>query len=185
MTEEEIVRRLLERDESGLAALDAAYRDPAMSVAYRILQNREDAEECVQDGLQRIWESIPPKQPDRLRYYFITLVRNRALEVYRASHAQKRGGGAATVALEELAECVAGSEDVEREAEASQLVDALNRFLGTLPEKERNLFLRRYYYLEEPEALAARFHLSRRHVAVMLFRTRKKLQAFLKKEDYL
>ena len=185
MTEEEIVRRLLARDEAGLAALDAACRDPAMAVAFRILGNREDAEECVQDGLQAVWETIPPKQPDRLRYYFITLVRNRALEVYRAAHAQKRGGGAADAALDELAECIAGPDDVERMLEGKLLTEALNRYLGTLPERERNVFLRRYYYLEEPEEIARRFGLSRRHVAVILFRTRKKLQAFLKKEEFL
>jgi RNA polymerase sigma-70 factor (ECF subfamily) len=185
MTEEEILQLLLARNEAGLEALEAAWGDPAMAVAVRILQNREDAEECVQDGLQRVWETVPSKKPDRLRYYFITLVRNRALELRRTARAKKRGGGAVLLPLEELAECVASSESVEGSVEAALLREALNRFLGTLSERDRGLFLRRYYYAEELDAIAACYGLSVRHVSVLLFRTRKKLKNYLQKEELL
>ena len=65
------------------------------------------------------------------------------------------------------------------------LGERINDFLDSLPRRERELFLRRYYYLEELDAAAAALGLGRSHASVLLFRTRKKLKAFLEKEELL
>ena len=184
MTDEQIIERLCARDETALAVLRRVYGPMAMAVAQRIVQSREIAEECVQDGLMAIWETIPPRHPESLKHYFTTLVRNSALSCYRSARREKRGGGEVPLVLEELASC-ASPDNVEEEVGAHLLAQRINDFLAALPERERDVFLRRYYYLEDLEGIAECYGLSRRHVSVLLFRTRKKLKAFLKKEDLL
>lgn len=185
MTEEQIIQRLLRRDESGLDGLQEAYGTLAVTVAQRIVAIREDAEECVQDGLMAVWNSIPPQQPESLKHYFLRLVRNKALDRWRSAHREKRGGGELPLILEELDHDVASETTVEDGLAEQLLAERINDFLDRLPERERSLFLRRYYYLESPDRIAAAAGLSKANVSVMLFRVRKKLKTFLKKEELL
>ena len=184
MKEQTITDRLLARDESALAELERESGPLAKTVALRILQDPQDAEECVQDGLLAVWESIPPLRPASLRSYFVALVRNRALDRYRAERREKRGGGEFTAALEELGDCAAPG-SVEDEVGARLLEERINEFLARLPERERDLFLHRYFLMEEIPQIAEFYRLSRHQVSVLLHRTRKKLKEYLKKEDLL
>ena len=90
-----------------------------------------------------------------------------------------------TFPLEELEYCASDRQDAAEEAEARLLGERINDFLSSLPRRERVLFLRRYYDLEDLETLAASLGLSKTHASVLLFRTRKKLKAFLEKEELL
>lgn len=184
MTEECIIKRLNERDETALEAIAAQYGSLAGSLAMRILRNRQDAEECVQDGLMAVWETIPPLQPASLCHYFVALVRNRALDLYRKEHREKRGGGTVAQALEELKDCVAPGSP-EDEVSARMLEEKINDYLARLSERERNIFLRRYYYAEQVPDIAEAYGMSPHRVSVLLHRTRNKLKQFLKKEDLL
>ena len=184
MTEEQILARLLARDEGILAHVEAEWGPLATALAQRILQSPQDAEECLQDGLMALWDTVPPQRPASLRAYFLSLVRNRALDVYRAEHREKRGGGVVPLALEELGDC-AGPDSVEDRVGAKLLGEAVNRFLGSLPERDRDLFLHRYYFLEELPEIADFYRMTRHQVSVRLHRTRKKLKDYLKKEELL
>ena len=184
MTEESIIKRLNERDESALEAIAGQYGSLAVALAMRILQDEQDAEECVQDGLMAVWETIPPLRPVSLRNYFVALVRNRALDVYRKEHRAKRGGGAMAKALEELEDCAAPGSP-EDELSARMLEERINDYLAELPERERSIFLRRYYYAEPVSDIAEVYGMSPHRVSVLLHRTRNKLKKFLKKEELL
>ncbi|MBR6377621.1 MAG: sigma-70 family RNA polymerase sigma factor [Oscillospiraceae bacterium] len=184
MTEASILDRLCARDETALEALARRYGPLAKSVAQRILQNPQDAEECVQDGLMAVWETVPPLRPDSLRSYFVTLVRNRALDCYRAERRDKRGGGAILAPLEELGDLAAPG-SVEDEAAARMLEERINEFLARLPERERKLFLHRYYFMESVAEIGEFYGLTPHQVSVLLHRTRKKLKRFMKEEDLL
>ena len=185
MNEETILDRLRARDESALGAIRDAWGKPALALARRITGSEEDAEECLQDGLLAVWETIPPKRPESLGHYFTALVRNAALNRLRDSRRQKRGGGELVRALEELEYCASARENVAEEVEARLLGERINDFLTALPQQERALFLRRYYDLEDLDTLAAALGLRKAHASVLLFRVRKKLKAFLEKEELL
>ena len=86
--------------------------------------------------------------------------------------------------LDELAECITAPSDVESEHEARELERSLNRFLRTLPARDCNIFLRRYFFTESLTQIAARYGLRENHVAVLLSRTRKKLRVYLSKEGF-
>ncbi|MBQ4425499.1 MAG: sigma-70 family RNA polymerase sigma factor [Lachnospiraceae bacterium] len=184
MTDEHIIKRLNERDETALEAIAGKYGSLAGSLAMRILRDPQDAEECVQDGLMAVWETIPPLQPASLCSYFVALVRNRALDLYKKDHREKRGGGVIAQALEELEDCAAPGSP-EDELNARILEERINDYLGRLPERERNIFLRRYYYAEQVSDIAECYGMSPHKVSVLLHRTRNKLKRFLKKEDLL
>lgn len=184
MTEKQVLERLLARDDGILALVEAEWGPSAAALARRILQSPQDAEECLQDGLMALWDTVPPLQPDSLRAYFLSLVRNRALDVYRAERREKRGGGVVPLALEELGDC-AGPDSVEDRVGAKLLGEAVNRFLGSLSDRDRDLFLHRYYLLEELPEIAEYYRMTRHQVSVRLHRIRKKLKDYLKKEDYL
>lgn len=185
MNEQVILARLLARDETALGAIRERWGRPALALARRITGSAEDAEECLQDGLLAVWETVPPKRPEALGHYFTALVRNAALNRLRDERRQKRGGGTVPLALEELEYCASARDDVEEAVAARLLGERINDFLRALPRRERELFLRRYYDLEDLETLAAAKGLSKAHASVLLFRTRKKLKAFLEKEELL
>lgn len=185
MNEQSILDRLLARDETALEAARQAWGGPALALARRITGSAEDAEECLQDGLLALWDSVPPRRPESLAHYFTALVRNAALNCLRDQRRQKRGGGEADRALEELEYCASARDDVEEAVAAKLLGERINAFLDSLPRRERELFLRRYYYMEDLQTLSAARGLSPRHAAVLLFRTRKKLKVYLEKEELL
>ena len=185
MTDEQILDALFARDEAGLEALRGSCGALAEAVAQRITGSREDAEECVQDGLMELWNSIPPQRPESVKHYFLRLVRNRALDRWRGLHREKRGGGALPLILDELDRDIPSNSSVEDEVAEKLLAERINTFLAALPRRERDVFLRRYYWVEDPETVAAGMGLTKSNVSVILFRVRKKLKAFLKKEELL
>lgn len=98
--------------------------------------------------------------------------------------AQKRGGGQTALALDELSEVVSGGETPEGAMDRQALRAALDGFLAGLPERSRNLFLRRYWYLDSVEQLAKRFGMSRTQATTTLHRLRQKLRAHLEQEGF-
>ncbi|MBR3448199.1 MAG: sigma-70 family RNA polymerase sigma factor [Oscillospiraceae bacterium] len=155
------------------------------NVARNILGSEEDAEECLNDALLSAWNAIPPARPRHYGAYFLTLVRNFALKRYAAGHAEKRGGGQMPLALAELSDCLSSGENIEREIDRRVMLEAVKQFLGELPERQRNLFVRRYWYAAPISEIAADFEMTDINVKVTLSRIRNRLQKYLRKEGLL
>lgn len=64
------------RDETAIVQTDRKYGPLCRNLAYNILSNWEDSEECVNDTWHRAWDTIPPQRPDSLRAYLGRIVRN-------------------------------------------------------------------------------------------------------------
>ncbi len=185
VSDDSIITRLNERDESALQDIRRLYGNLCYQMAYRILENREDAEECVNDMLLAVWKSIPPKLPMSLQAYLITLVRHSAINKAKHESRQKRGSGEFSLALDELAEILPSGEQVESTVEHRELMQAMRAFLGTLKPETKHLFMQRYYMAESIQTIAELNHLSESSVKVTLLRTRKKLRDYLRKEGLL
>ena len=173
------------RDEQALRVITEQYGALCRTVAHDILGNAQDAEECVNDALLQIWNAIPPAKPENFCAYLMKAVRNRALNRYKSGHTQKRGGGQQPAPLEELSELLPAAENVYSEIEQRELLAAISRFLQSLPQKKRDLFIRRYWGFTAFADLAAEFGMREDNVQVTLSQTRKKLQAYLRKEGLL
>ena len=168
------------RDERAVEETDRKYGTYCRAISYRILKNRQDVEECLNDTYVRAWNTMPPQRPFALGAFLGKIARNLSLNYYRAGHAQRRGSGQVPLLLEELKDCAA--ESPEQALEAAELSRLLDRFLRSLPQKECCIFMRRYWYLDPVDEIARRYHMPLGTVKSSLFRTRQKLRAYLVQE---
>ncbi len=185
MDDRQIIALYNERSEAALSETAKKYGRYCRTVAYNILLNEEDSEECVNDTWLRAWDSIPPQCPERLSAFLGKITRNLALNRYKHNTREKRGGGQTVLVLEELAECIPGADRTEEAVEEALLVDVLNRFLEELPTEKRKIFLRRYWYLSSVKEIVVDFGLSESNVKMTLLRLRRKLKQTLEKEGII
>ncbi len=181
MDDFQLIERFFGRDERALAETEKRYGTFARSVAGRIVGNREDAEECVNDALMRLWNSIPPERPDNFRAYLARIVKNLALDRVRRAGAAKRAGCGEP--LDELADDLPSPEGVDEMVAARELGRSLDRFLDGLSERERDLFVARYWYRASTAELAKKAGMSETAVKSALARTRTKLKSWLEEEQ--
>ncbi len=182
MEDNQIVNMYFERSEDAISVTQKKYNRYANYIAYNILNNREDSEECVNYAYLKVWDSIPPHRPENLATYLGKIVRNLALDMYDKYKAKKRGTGQVALALEELKECVSSSERVENIVDEITLKEALNKFVKELPKETRIIFVRRYWYLSSIKEIAKEYELSESKVKMTLMRTREKLKMYLEQE---
>lgn len=181
MEDLEIIELYWRHSERAIAESDAKYGAYCKKIAENILGSPEDAAECLNDAWLRTWNAIPPERPESLKMFLAKIVRNLAVDRARKNAAQKRGGGELDAILEEFSGCVP---DVQEQFEARELQESINRFVRTLPRREGDLLIRRYFFAERLDDIAARYHMTSNAVSVSLNRTRKKLASYLKKEGY-
>lgn len=184
MEDARIIDMYWQRDESAISETAAKYGKYLHSISYGILRNEEDAEECVSDTYAGAWQAMPPHRPSVLSAFLGKITRRISISLWRKRSAEKRGGGETALALDELEECVSGEGDAESEAERRELREKLNAFLRALSPTERQVFLRRYWYMDPVADIAGRFACSESRIRSMLYRTRKKLRAMLEEEGY-
>lgn len=184
MEDEQILKLYYARDEQALAETEKKYGGYCYTLANSILQNAQDAEETVSDTLMRAWESIPPKKPNILKMFLAKITRNLAFSRWRRDHAEKRGSGEMAMVLEELEDCLAAPGRVEDRVNLQELVKSIRTFLDTLPPKEQDIFLRRYFFVEESGLIAQRYGMKTATVQRTLLRTREKLKRYLIQEGY-
>lgn len=183
MGENEILAQLRTRSETAIDALRQAYGDRLYGIAYNILGNHRDAEEVVSDTYLAVWNRIPPETPESLAGFVYKIGKHLALKKRRYLEAQKRGDGY-DLCLEELADSLSG-DTLETRIDARELGRALNRFLKTLNEENRNLFLRRYWFGDSIKDLAKAQGLSENTLSVRLSRLRDRLRKHLNEEGLL
>ena len=176
--DEEIIALFFQRSERAIQELDHKYGKLCRSLAYNIVQNRQDAEECVNDAYLGAWNAIPPARPNPLRAYVVRIVRNISLNAYWKKEAAKRGGNY-TIALQELEACIPGGNTVEEEIGARELTSIIAEFLDTLTRENRVIFLRRYWFSDSYRDIAGLTGLSEKSVSVRLSRIREKMRRYL------
>lgn len=181
MDDSSIIELFRRRDEKAIFELKQKYDKLCFYVAGNILSQHEDAEECVSSAYYELWNNIPPESPNNLKTYLCRIVRNIAINRLQYNSAEKRNSKF-TVSLEEIAECVPFDSDDKLSDE--NLADSISRFLRTQDEKYRKVFVRRYWYGDPLAKIAEYYDMKEKTVATYLFRTRKKLKIFLKKEGY-
>lgn len=182
MEDSRIVELYWQRNESAISETASKYGGYLNTISYQILSNTEDAEECVNDTYVDAWNCMPPHRPSILSTFLGKITRRISIDLFRKRNAGKRGGGETALALDELEECVAGEGGVEDEIERQELRKTVNAFLASLPAVERQVFMRRYWYMDSVSDIAEMFGFSESKTASMLHRTRGKLKARLGEE---
>lgn len=184
MDDENIVQLYWERNETAISESSKKYGLYCSSIANNILKDKSDAEECVNDTWLHAWNAMPPQKPSILSTFLGKITRNLSFDLYKKLHRDKRGGGNIEVALDELAECVSGNDDTERQIEEKELRKEINNFVLALPEKKRYMFILRYWYVDNIPEIAARLNMTENNVSVSLARVRSKLKDYLIERGY-
>ena len=183
MDDASIIELYWQRAERAIAETDAVYGRFCYRIAHNILFDPHDAEESVNDTWLAAWNAMPPHRPSCLKMFLAKLTRRISVSRLRHSTAAKRGGGEVELALDELAECVSAPGGVEQELEARELEKAISRFVRSLPETERTLFIGRYWLVYPVNELARRLDMKPGTARSALSRTRKSLKEYLCKEE--
>lgn len=184
MEDRDIVSLFWQRDEDAIRETAFKYGGYCTSIAKNILGSNEDVEECVNDTYFNAWNSMPPHRPNILSTYLGKITRHLSFDKFRHKKADKRGGGEISIVLDELAECVSGTECVENEVFRKLLIEEINSFLNTLPKEKCNIFLCRYWYAIPVSEIAKRFRMTENNVSVTLNRVRGKLKIYLTERGY-
>lgn len=182
MEDTAIVDLYWQRSDQAISETDRKYGRYCHRIAYNICASNEDADECVNDTWFGAWNSMPSQRPAILSSFLGAITRNLALDRYRAKHSLKRGGGEVPLALDELSDCVMGQSDPEREVEARELEEAIDRFVNELPETDQIIFISRYWFLATVAEIAKKSDCTQSKVKTTLFRLRKKLRDRLQEE---
>lgn len=185
MEDSQIIELYWRKNADAISETADKYGAYCFTIANNILHSAEDSEECVNDTWLHAWNAMPPQRPAVFRIFLAKITRNLSLNRFHARNVEKRGGGEIRLVLDELSECLAGGTDVEAAYEAAELEQCICRFVRSLPERERNVFVRRYFFTEPVAEIAARYGLTANHIMVMLSRARKKLKLTLEKEGFL
>lgn len=178
MTDEKIIELFFRRSEQAIRELDHHYGKICRSLSYNIVNNLQDAEECVNDAYLGAWNTIPPARPNPLLAYICKIVRNLSLKAYWKKEAAKRNSHY-TIALEEIEACLADPNTVETEMEARELARMIENFLDTLIPENRIIFMRRYWFSDSYQDIAKMVGLTEKNVSVRLARIRKKMKQYL------
>lgn len=185
MDDNRIVELYLLRDETAIRETTEKYGSRLRSLAYGIVKDRQTAEECENDTYMEAWNTIPPHEPKNYLFAFLArIIRNISLNCCRNRNRLKRSAFISELS-EEMEQCIPAPDDVECRIDDITLRDAINGFLSILDDEKRNIFVRRYWYLDSVELISKRFALSESKVKTTLYRCRNRLREYLEKEGYI
>ena len=180
--DERIIELFFERSEQAICELDSKYGKLCHTLSYNIVNDRQDAEECVNDAYLGAWNAIPPAKPNPLQAYICRIVRNLSLKRYYRKEAAKRSS-AYEVAMEELEPYLSAPDTVDAEIETKELARIIERFLDSLSEENNVIFVRRYWFMDSYAEIAKRVGLSEKNVSVRLTRIRQQLKEYLMERE--
>ena len=189
MEDTQIIELFWKKDEVALKEVDKKYNHFCFGIAWKILTNKEDSEECVNDTWLKAWNCIPPTKPAILSTFLGRITRNFAIDNLRKKYAAKRLDLHMDNSISEITQEV---EVLNRQAvycldeqmEEKELIRSINNFLSRLSRKDRDIFMRRYWHMDSISDIANRHKESQSSIKSNLFRTRKKLRKILEKEGY-
>ena len=174
-----IIELYFQRSQDAIVQTDKKYGKYCYTIAYNILSDALDSEECVNDTYLKVWETIPPAKPSRLSYFIGKLTRNLSIDRLRKKSAMKRCAEA-DVAFEELDGMI--SDTMLDIHDTVFLKNTVNSFLGGLSKRDRKMFIQRYWYLCSSVEIAKELGVSDSFVRVRLLRIREDFKNYLIKE---
>ena len=181
MKDNEIISLFKARDENAIKALSDKYHPYCYKIAWNLLANKEDTEECLNDTWFSVWSLIPPKHPPVLSHVCGKITRNLSIDRLRKKHAARRPDAHMTDVLGEM-EQLNVTYTVEDQLAEKELLKVINDFLESMEAENRDIFVRRYWFLDSISTIAQRHAISEASVKMNLYRSRKKLLKLLKKE---
>lgn len=184
MDDNRIVSLYLQRNEDAISHTAAQYGNRLRQISYGIVSDQETAKECENDTYLQAWNSIPPHEPRNYLFAFLArIIRHISIDCCRYRQRLCRQGYIQELS-DELLGCIPGDTDTESRIDAIVLGQCISKFLQTQPTLARNIFIRRYWFLDSIDSICKRYHISQSKAKSMLFRSRNALRIHLRKEGY-
>ena len=181
LTDEAIIALFYERDESAISESNRKYGRYLLTVAYNILGNHPDCEECLNDTYLNAWTSIPPAKPRSLGAYLTKIIRGIAINRYNRDRRERRIPPEAVESLSDLEGALAEAEFLQAD-EAKLIGEVISRYLRGVSRKERYIFMARYYAVHPIVEIAGKLGISESAVKKALTAMKKDLRRELEKE---
>ncbi len=184
MEDSEIIQLYEARNEDAIRETENKYQKFLFGLAFNIVENISDAQECVNDTLLAAWNNIPPQKPLRFSAFLAKITRYSAMDLCDKRYAQKRDARM-QCALSELDESVIQMfHTPEQELEGIELSQTISKFLHHQTDFNKALFVQRYFYFATNAEIAKEMQVSEDKVAKRLYRIRNKLRVVLEQEGY-
>jgi len=184
MDDTAIIDLYLARQEDAIAQTSQKFGKRLNTISLQIVQDPGTAEECENDTYLQAWKRIPPNKPYGYLFAFLArIIRNLSLDACRTRNRLKRSGFVVEL-TQEMEQCIPASDDPVAEVDNILLGQLISRYLHTLSAEKRNIFLRRYWYMDSVSDIATKFRMGESKVKTTLFRCRNELRAYLEKEGY-
>ena len=181
MQDSDIINLYFDRNETAIKETDAKYGAYCNKIAFNILSDTHDAEECVNDTYMRTWNSIPPTRPSIFSAFLAKITRNLALDRYKGDATQKRSSNFVQ-SIDELCECISDNATIEH-LELEELGELITNFLRSQKEHVKRMFVLRYFYEYSIEDIARIYNAGQSYVKVTLHRARAALAKYLKNQE--
>jgi RNA polymerase sigma-70 factor (ECF subfamily) len=184
LDDEKIIDLYWERNERAIDETDFKYKKYLYVIAYNILNDKLDCEECLNDTYLGAWNAMPPSKPNSLKAFLTVIMRRVAIKRYHNKSRVRVVPSEMTVSLSEIEAFVSGEEDVEADFDAEKMGQTISNFIRSLPPRRQFIFMSRYYTADSIDVIAKNLNLSRSMVNKELAAIRVSLREALEKEGY-
>lgn len=184
MDDSKIIDLFFERSEKAIVELSNKYGSVCMKVSMNVLNNHQDAEECVNDSYLGVWNAIPPEKPNPLLAFVCRIVRNISINRYKKNNTKRRKSNY-DLCLDELENYVSTQNTAEDEYAETELAAYIDEFLDSLSKTNRMLFVRRFWYMDSYEDIANASGLKEGAIRTRLSRIKSDLKLFLEKRGVI
>ncbi len=154
ITDEYIIELYWQRSEAAIQETDVKYGNMLFHIAYGILYDRLDCEECKNDTYLGVWNTIPPTRPTSFSAFISRIMRNIAIDKYKEKSSQKRIPSDLTVSMEELHESLRDHSTPETEYAAKELGLLISGYVRGLSDRQQYIFIERYFFVSTIESIA-------------------------------
>lgn len=154
MDDEKIIDLYWQREETAIYETDKKYGRFIFCIAYNILNDRSDCEECQNDTYLGVWNAIPPTRPMVFPAFIAQIVRRKAINRYKEKTSKKRIPSELTVSMEDFNGVLTDEAYTDKTYEAEELGKIISDYVRSLSERRRYIFIGRYYMVDSVESLA-------------------------------
>ena len=184
LSDEKIIDLYWLRDEKAIEETDLKYKNYLLSIAYNIVRDRLDCEECLNDTYLGAWHAMPPSRPQVLKAFLTTIMRRTAIKRYHSNQRKRMIPSEMTVSLSELEDLIADDESMDTACDAERLGRIISDFVRSLSDRRQFIFMSRYYVADPIDTIASDLRLSRSTVNKELAAIREALREKLESEGY-
>ena len=180
-SDEKIIDMYWERNPNAIQETDEKYGALLRNVAYNILSDSLDCEECQNDTYFDVWNAIPSARPTAFSAFIVQIMRRTAIDRYRKKSSKRRVPSQLTLSIEDLENSICNSLSIEEAYEAKEIGKMVNDYVASLNDRQRYIFIDRYYMAESVEKIASDLAIPVKTAYLEISKIKKGLRKYLER----